>query len=68
MALKTLPMIIESLLQIELNLNNKTKINFLNAQTCYVGYQVYARKMKKNHISFFNLLHNFVSVGVYQLK
>ena len=33
-----------------------------------MDYQVYARKVIKNHISFFNLLHNFVCVGVYQLK
>ena len=33
-----------------------------------MGYQVYARKMKKNRITFFNLLHNFVRVDVYQLK
>ena len=33
-----------------------------------MGCQVYARKIKNSHISFFNLLHNFVRVGVYQMK
>ena len=33
-----------------------------------MGYQVHARKMKKIISNFFNLLYNFVRVGVYQLK
>ena len=33
-----------------------------------MGYQVYGRKIKKNYTSFFNLLHNYVRVGVYQMK
>ena len=33
-----------------------------------MGYQVYAREIEKNHVSFFDLLHNFVRVGIYQLK
>ena len=68
MTLKSLSMIIESLLQIELSLNNKTKI------ICQIIFSMYKLNMwvirfmhGKKIISFFLLL-NFVRVTVYQLK
>ena len=62
-------MISESLLQIELNLNNKTKIicQLPNNLMCGLS-RLCTENEKKSNEFFKNLLYNFVRIGVYQLK
>ena len=61
-------MIIESMLQIELNLKIICQIIFsMHKRDMWVSGSC-TKNEKKSYQVFFNLLHNFVRVGVYQLK